>query len=333
MIVRAQLIVGITSAGRVSPSLPLPSIVIVDDAVRDEGTSLHYLAPSSNVLTPTPGVIDPLLRELSTVSPHVCRGCVWTTDAPYRETAEQLRFWADRGALAVEMQAASLFAFARAREAHVAMVALVSNSVDQTVADFDTGGDQYRVAVLSAVARAAAPSSRREPPRRRIEAAQTDPQPYRSAAEEGANEMPGCCCSPFECAANQQFNHKKVARELKRYRQKGPGPTTRLLVDGIARSAKIEGTLLDIGSGIGALTFALVERGASSAVAVDASAAYINAARDEATRRGHSDAIRFVHADFVVAASELPSASVVTLDRVVLLSLMYTSPRCRGCTR
>jgi SAM-dependent methyltransferase len=129
--------------------------------------------------------------------------------------------------------------------------------------------------------------------------------------------MPGCCCSPFECAANQQFNQKKVARELKRYRQKGPGPTTRLLVDGIARSAKIEGTLLDIGSGIGALTFALVERGASSAVAVDASAAYINAARDEATRRGHSDAIRFLHADFVVAASELPSASVVTLDRVV----------------
>jgi uridine phosphorylase len=151
----AQLIVGITSAGRVSPSLPLPSIVIVDDAVRDEGTSLHYLPPSSNVITPTPGVMDALQRELSTLSPHVCRGRVWTTDAPYRETAEQLRFWADHGALAVEMQAASLFAFARAREAHVAMVALVSNSVDQTVADFDTGGDQYRVAVLSAVARAA----------------------------------------------------------------------------------------------------------------------------------------------------------------------------------
>jgi hypothetical protein len=53
------------------------------------------------------------------------------------------------------MQAASLFAFARARAAHVALVALVSNSVDQPVADFDTGGDEYRVAVLSAVARAA----------------------------------------------------------------------------------------------------------------------------------------------------------------------------------
>ena len=149
------MIVGITSAGRVSPNLPLPSIVVIDDAVRDEGTSLHYLAPSSIVLTPTPGVVDPLLRELSTVSSHVCRGRVWTTDAPYRETAEQLRFWAGQDVLAVEMQAASLFAFARVRQAQIAMLALVSNSVDQVGADFDTGGDEYRVAVLAAVVRAA----------------------------------------------------------------------------------------------------------------------------------------------------------------------------------
>ncbi len=82
--------------------------------------------------------------------------------------------------------------------------------------------------------------------------------------------------------------------------------------------------MLDIGSGLGGLTFALLERGASSAVAVDASAAYINASRDEATQRGRSDAIRFVHADFVVAASELPSASIVTLDRVVCCYPSYT---------
>ena len=151
----AQMIVGITSAGRVSPNLSLPSIVVIDDAVRDEGTSLHYLAPSSIVLTPTPDVVDPLLRELSTVSSHVCRGRVWTTDAPYRETVEQLRFWAGQDVLAVEMQAASLFAFARVRQAQIAMLALVSNSVDQAGADFDTGGDDYRVAVLAAVVRAA----------------------------------------------------------------------------------------------------------------------------------------------------------------------------------
>jgi predicted RNA methylase len=98
--------------------------------------------------------------------------------------------------------------------------------------------------------------------------------------------MPGCCCSPFECAANQQFNQKKVAQELRRYRQKGPGPTTRLLVDGIVQSASISGTVLDIGSGVGALTFTLLERGASSAVAVDASAAYVRVENHSSCRSG-----------------------------------------------
>ena len=151
----AQLIVGITSAGRVSSNVPLPSILAVDDAVRDEGTSLHYLAPSAIVLTPTPDVVDPLVRELSAVSSHVRRGRVWTTDAPYQETAEQLRSWERQDVLAVEMQAASLVAFGRSRRAQIAMVALVSNSVDYVGAEFDTNGDEYRVAVLAAILRAA----------------------------------------------------------------------------------------------------------------------------------------------------------------------------------
>ena len=96
------------------------------------------------------------------------------------------------------------------------------------------------------------------------------------------------CCSHFECEANQQFNQKKVEQELKRYRAKGPGPTTRLLVDGISQSGALAGTVLDVGSGFGGLTLALLERGASSAVAVDASAAYVGAARDEAHRQGRS---------------------------------------------
>jgi magnesium-protoporphyrin O-methyltransferase len=128
--------------------------------------------------------------------------------------------------------------------------------------------------------------------------------------------MPGCC-SHFESAANQQFNQTKAEQELNRYRENGPGPTTRLLVDGISQAGALDGTVLDVGSGIGALTLALLDRGASSAVAVDASAAYVDAARDEAHRRGRTDAIRFVRADFVTAAPGLPSATIVTLDRVV----------------
>lgn len=151
----ATLVVGITSAGRVSPTLPLPSVVVIDEAVRDEGTSLHYLSPSLTVATPTPGLADVLARELGALPCPVSRGVVWTTDAPYRETQDQLRSWSEKGVLAVEMQAASLFAFARARGAQVGMVALVSNGVDQVATQFDTGGHEFRMSVLTAVGRAA----------------------------------------------------------------------------------------------------------------------------------------------------------------------------------
>lgn len=151
----ARLIVGITSAGRVAPTLPLPSIVVVDEAVRDEGTSLHYLPAAPTVTTPTLELVEPLARELGTLSVPVRRGTAWTTDAPYRETADQLRTWAEKGVLAVEMQAASLFAFARARGAQVAMIALVSNGVDQMAGQFDTGGHEFRTRVLAAIGRAA----------------------------------------------------------------------------------------------------------------------------------------------------------------------------------
>jgi SAM-dependent methyltransferase len=128
--------------------------------------------------------------------------------------------------------------------------------------------------------------------------------------------MPSCC-SPFECAADQQFNEKKATGELERYRTKGPRPTTQLLQESIEQTGTLNGTLLDIGSGIGSLTFGLLERGATHAVAVDASSAYHAVARQEAERLGRADAVRFVHADFVSVASQLPAAALVTLDRVV----------------
>ncbi|HEY6361406.1 MAG TPA: class I SAM-dependent methyltransferase [Vicinamibacterales bacterium] len=128
--------------------------------------------------------------------------------------------------------------------------------------------------------------------------------------------MPACC-STFERAAEQQFNEKKAAAELKRYRTKGPGPTTRLLQEGIARAGAMNGTLLDVGSGVGSLTFGLLERGITHAIAVDASSAYNAVARQEAERLGRAGAVQFMHGDFVTVVSELPVAALVTLDRVV----------------
>ena len=127
--------------------------------------------------------------------------------------------------------------------------------------------------------------------------------------------MQGCC--GFAGHANQQFDRAKVAQELKRFHENGPGITTRLLIDGIVHSKALGASVLDVGAGFGGLALALLEQGASSAVAVDASSAYVETARNEAARRGRSGAIQFVLGDFVDAAPQILPASTVTLDRVV----------------
>jgi uridine phosphorylase len=138
---RARLILGLTSAGRVSPTLTLPSFVVVTNAVRDEGTSFHYLPPAEKVHCPTP-ITDLLVEEVGRLGSTVV-GAVWRTDAPYRETTAQLQRYAIDGVLAVEMQAASLFAFAIAHKANVGLVAHVTNAVDHQDEQFDKGTEEH----------------------------------------------------------------------------------------------------------------------------------------------------------------------------------------------
>ena len=71
-----------------------------------------------------------------------------------------------------------------------------------------------------------------------------------------------------------------------------------MLQEGIAQAGALTGTLLDIGSGVGSLTFGLLERGITHAVAVDASSAYNRVARQEAERLGREGAVQFIHGDF-----------------------------------
>lgn len=120
-----ELILGLTSAGRISRELPLPCLVAVTGAIRDEGTSFHYLPAGNEVACPTPAIVPHLTRELGATGWSVRCGRVWTTDAPYRETQTQLEQWAGEGILAVEMQTASLFAFGTACGVAVAAVAMV----------------------------------------------------------------------------------------------------------------------------------------------------------------------------------------------------------------
>jgi magnesium-protoporphyrin O-methyltransferase len=113
------------------------------------------------------------------------------------------------------------------------------------------------------------------------------------------------------------FDAGVAARELRRYRRKGPRQTTRDLCVGIRAHVPDAATLLDIGPGIGALTFELLQAGVAQATAVDASSAFLDSARREAARRHVEHRVEWRHADFVAEAGVLPAVDIVTLDRVV----------------
>lgn len=125
--------------------------------------------------------------------------------------------------------------------------------------------------------------------------------------------MPSCQCQGIE----QCFNASTVTQELARYRKKGAAKSTRRLIAALEAQGVADMTLLDIGGGVGAIQHALLHEGASTATVVDASAAYLSAAEDEAQRRRLSDRIVFEHGNFVELAPAIAPAGIVTLDRVI----------------
>ncbi len=126
--------------------------------------------------------------------------------------------------------------------------------------------------------------------------------------------VPRTCCQPDYDAV---FDERAARRELAAYRRKGPTGDTRRLIEAV-RAQGIDGvSVLDIGGGVGAIGAELLAAGAAGLTDVDASRAYLAAARSEIERRGFGDRATFHLGDFVELAASLPDADVVTLDRVI----------------
>ena len=121
---------------------------------------------------------------------------------------------------------------------------------------------------------------------------------------------------PCSCCYDTEFDDKTARDRARDYARKGPPPATRVLAESLAADATGL-TVLDIGAGVGALHHALLERGAAFVVDVDASGPYLEAARQEARRRGFEDRVRFEHGDFVEIAGAIEPADLVALDRSV----------------
>lgn len=151
-----QLLVSVTSSGQLVEVRPPPYFILIDRALRDEGTSYHYLAPSEFSSAP-PQLIDAMAGAFDGLRVPVERGATWTTDAPYRETLTAISAMKTKGLLAVEMEAAALYAFAEARGKPVICFAHVTNQMARLEGDFEKGeanGSIDALAVIAAASRA-----------------------------------------------------------------------------------------------------------------------------------------------------------------------------------
>jgi uridine phosphorylase len=148
-----RLLVSLTSAGQIVAAGRPPYFVIIDRALRDEGTSYHYAAPAEFAQA-DPRLVAMAARALEEKGLHAFVGASWTTDAPFRETAAAIAWARSKGVLAVEMEAAALYTFARAAGVAVLCLAHVTNTMAQTDQDFEKGsadGTADALAVLEAI--------------------------------------------------------------------------------------------------------------------------------------------------------------------------------------
>lgn len=149
-----KLLVSVTSSGQLVELREPPYFVLIDKALRDEGTSYHYLPPSE-FSEASSDLIAALSGAFEDLAVAVEQGAVWTTDAPYRETASAITAMKKKGLLAVEMEAAALYAFAAACGRSVICFAHVTNQMAQSEGDFEKGEADGSSDALDVIVRAA----------------------------------------------------------------------------------------------------------------------------------------------------------------------------------
>lgn len=149
-------LLSVTSAGQIVAADAPPYFVVIDRALRDEGTSYHYAAPSE-FADADPRLVAKVTKALRDGGLSTFVGSSWTTDAPFRETTEAIEAARAKGILAVEMEAAALYSFARARDASILCIAHVTNTMALAEGDFEKGDsdgttDALRVLEIAAKA-------------------------------------------------------------------------------------------------------------------------------------------------------------------------------------
>ncbi len=143
-----ELLISITSAGQIISLAHPPYVVLIEKALRDEGTSYHYLPPSPYSYL-APDMAKTMYSAWDNTHVPLYIGASWTTDAPFRETEEMITKCRESGILAVEMEAAALYALAEAKNYKIICFAHVTNQLGQIEGDFEKGQAQGNFTALN----------------------------------------------------------------------------------------------------------------------------------------------------------------------------------------
>jgi uridine phosphorylase len=150
-----RLLLSMTSAGQLAELRPPPYFILIERALRDEGTSYHYVPPAE-YSDADGALLAAVQKALARADLPVIRGGTWTTDAPFRETADAIAAMKAKGLAAVEMEAAALYAFAAARGKPVLCFAQVTNRMARIEGDFEKGEADGTTGALNVLRAAAA---------------------------------------------------------------------------------------------------------------------------------------------------------------------------------
>jgi uridine phosphorylase len=151
-----RTLISLTSAGQIALVGNPPFFVVIDRALRDEGTSYHYAAPDA-FAEADPQIVATAMLALKSAGLRAYVGPSWTTDAPFRETAVAVAAARAKGVLAVEMEAAALYTFARVRSKAILCLAHVTNRMGLADQDFEKGeaeGTADALIILEVLAKA-----------------------------------------------------------------------------------------------------------------------------------------------------------------------------------
>jgi uridine phosphorylase len=135
-----RALVSLSSAGLVAEGLAPPFFLLVERALRDEGTSCHYRRPG-RYAEADPSLVSAVRKRIAGLSVPVHAGPSWTTDAPFRETERLVASRRREGIVSVEMEAAALLALGKALDKPMVCLAHVTNTMATRDEDFEKGGD------------------------------------------------------------------------------------------------------------------------------------------------------------------------------------------------